>query len=183
MPNLMRLKCLRKTTTTTCIVTRRKRKYCQWMTRSPRECGTRFPRAVGRMQNVFCTPFRCNCRLPRCITCLVIPAPLYTRMLVVQPGRCGDTIVNSVENTPHLEGPTQFLAGRLSIPGGSASAADGFWLRNCSYIGAAGGGPAETDGDGENCVNFFFFFFFFCFFFVFRLFFRHFFRHSLGTCV
>ena len=79
---------------------------------------------------------------------------IYAHVAVVQPGRCGDTIVYSVENTPHLEGPTQFLAGRLSIPGGSASAADGFWLRNCSYIGAAGGEPAETDGDGENCVNF-----------------------------
>ena len=79
---------------------------------------------------------------------------IYAHVAVVQPGRCGDTIVDSVENAPHLKGPTQFLAGRLSIPGASASAADGFWLRNCSYIGAAGGGPAETDGDRENCVNF-----------------------------
>ena len=79
---------------------------------------------------------------------------LYAHVAVVQPGRCGDTIVDSVENAPHLEGSTQFFGGRLSILGASASAAaDGFWLRNCSYIGAAGGGPAETDGDGEKCVN------------------------------
>ena len=78
---------------------------------------------------------------------------LYARVAVVQPGRCGDTMVDWVENVPCLEGPTQLLAGRPSLPGASMPAADGFWLRNRSYIGAAGGGPAGTDGDGEDRVS------------------------------
>ena len=43
------------------------------------------------------------------------------RAAVVQPGRCGDTIVNSVENEPHVE-TTQHLAGRLAVPGAAAAA-------------------------------------------------------------
>ena len=43
---------------------------------------------------------------------------LYSaRVAVVQPGRCGDTIVDSVENKPHVEGLTQHLARRLAVPG------------------------------------------------------------------
>ena len=45
-----------------------------------------------------------------------------TRVAVVQPGRCGDTIVDSVENEPLVEGMTQHLAGRLAVPGASAAA-------------------------------------------------------------
>ena len=45
------------------------------------------------------------------------------RVAVVQPGRCGDTIVDSVENEPHVDGSTQHhLAGRLAVPGASAAA-------------------------------------------------------------
>ena len=44
------------------------------------------------------------------------------RVAVVQPGRCGETIVNSVENEPHVEVLTQHLAGRLAAPGASAAA-------------------------------------------------------------
>ena len=40
----------------------------------------------------------------------------------MQPGRCGDTIVGSVENEPYVEGLTQHLAGRLAVPGASAAA-------------------------------------------------------------
>ena len=44
------------------------------------------------------------------------------RVSVVQPGGCGDTSVDSVENEPHLEGLTQHLAGGLAVPGTSAAA-------------------------------------------------------------
>ena len=44
------------------------------------------------------------------------------RVAVVQPGRCGDTIMDSAENEPHVEGLTQYLAGRLEVPGASAAA-------------------------------------------------------------
>ena len=40
----------------------------------------------------------------------------------MQPGRCGDTIVDSVENQPRVEGLAQHLAGRLAVPGASAAA-------------------------------------------------------------
>ena len=41
------------------------------------------------------------------------------RVSVVQPGTCGDTIVRSVENEPHVERLTQLLAGCLAAPGAS----------------------------------------------------------------
>ena len=41
----------------------------------------------------------------------------------MQPGRSGDTIVDSVEIEPHVEGLTQLLEGRLAVPGASAAAA------------------------------------------------------------
>ena len=44
------------------------------------------------------------------------------RVAVVQPGRCGEPIVNSVENEPHVEVLTQNLAGRLAVPGASSAA-------------------------------------------------------------
>ena len=48
---------------------------------------------------------------------------LYSaRVAVVQLGRCGNTIVDSVDNEPHVEGLTQHLAGRLAVPGASAAA-------------------------------------------------------------
>ena len=40
----------------------------------------------------------------------------------MQPGRCGDTIVDSLENETHVEGLTRHLAGRLAVPGASAAA-------------------------------------------------------------
>ena len=44
------------------------------------------------------------------------------RATVVQPDRCRGTIVNSVENEPHVEVLTRHLAGRLAVPGASAAA-------------------------------------------------------------
>ena len=44
------------------------------------------------------------------------------RVAVVQPGRCGDIIVDSVENKPHVEGLTRHLAGRVAVPGAFAAA-------------------------------------------------------------
>ena len=44
------------------------------------------------------------------------------RVAVVQPGRCGETIVKSVENETHVEVLMQHLAGRLAVPGASAAA-------------------------------------------------------------
>ena len=46
----------------------------------------------------------------------------YTRVSVVQPGGCGDTSVDSVENDPHLEALTKHPTGRLPVPGVSAAA-------------------------------------------------------------
>ena len=44
------------------------------------------------------------------------------RATVVQPGRCREMIVNSVENEPHVEVLTQHLAGRLAVSGAWAAA-------------------------------------------------------------
>ena len=44
------------------------------------------------------------------------------RVSVVQPGGCGDTSVDSVENESHLEALTQHLAGSLAVPGAPAAA-------------------------------------------------------------
>ena len=44
------------------------------------------------------------------------------RVAIVQPGRCGDTIVDSKENKPHVKGLAQHLAGRLAVPGAPAAA-------------------------------------------------------------
>ena len=44
------------------------------------------------------------------------------RAAVLQPGRCGETIVNSVENKPRVGVLTQHLAGRLAVPGAVAAA-------------------------------------------------------------
>ena len=44
------------------------------------------------------------------------------RVAVVQPGRCGETIMDSVHNEPRVEGLTQHLAGRHAGPGASAAA-------------------------------------------------------------
>ena len=38
------------------------------------------------------------------------------RVVVVKPGRCGNTIVDLVESEPYVEGLTQHLAGRLAVP-------------------------------------------------------------------
>ena len=46
----------------------------------------------------------------------------YARVLVLQPGRCGDTSVDTVETEPHLEALTQHVAGGLAAPGASAAA-------------------------------------------------------------
>ena len=40
----------------------------------------------------------------------------------MQHGRCDDTIVDPVEITPHVQGLTQPLHGRLAVPGSSAAA-------------------------------------------------------------
>ena len=40
----------------------------------------------------------------------------------MQPGRCGDTSVDSVVNELHLEGLTQHLARYLTVSGASAAA-------------------------------------------------------------
>ena len=42
------------------------------------------------------------------------------RVAVVQPGRCGDTVVDSVENKPHVEDLTHRLAVCLAVLGASA---------------------------------------------------------------
>ena len=44
------------------------------------------------------------------------------RVAFVQPGRCGETIMNSIENEPHVEVLTQHFAGRPVVPGASAAA-------------------------------------------------------------
>ena len=44
------------------------------------------------------------------------------RVAFVQPGRCGKTIMSSIENEQHVEVLTQHHAGRLAVPGASAAA-------------------------------------------------------------
>ena len=44
------------------------------------------------------------------------------RVAVVQPGRYGEPIVNSVENELHVEVLAQHVAGRLAVPGAAAAA-------------------------------------------------------------
>ena len=58
------------------------------------------------------------------------------RVAVVQPGRCGETIVIWVENEPHEKVLTQHLAGRLAVPGASAAAEVKVLMDSCSSITA-----------------------------------------------
>ena len=74
----------------------------------------------------------------------------FARVVVVQPGRCGDTIVDLVENEPHMEGLTQHLPGCLAVPGPSVAAEVNVVMDS---VGRAGRGPAETAGDDANRVN------------------------------
>ena len=46
----------------------------------------------------------------------------YALVSVLQPGGSGDTSVDTVDTEPHLEVPTQHVAGRLAVPGASAAA-------------------------------------------------------------
>ena len=108
--NLLRLKRLHIMTKTTCSFACRGRRWRQWITGSSRWCSTRFPKELGhRMQHLFFTPLRCSRRQPR--HSRGDSGTIYSaRVAVVQPGRCGETIVNSVENEPHVEVLTQHLA-------------------------------------------------------------------------
>ena len=85
------------------------------------------------MRHQLFTPFHCSRRQPRHSSGVEIPtasqqwrgdsSTLYSASVaVVQPGRCGDTIVDLVENEPHVEGLTQHLAGRFAVPSASAAA-------------------------------------------------------------
>ena len=80
-PNLLRLKRLRRMTTTTCTFACRGRIWRQWIRGSPRWCSTRFPKALGhRMQHEVFTPFRCSRRQPRHSSGVEIPAPVIPRV-------------------------------------------------------------------------------------------------------
>ena len=62
---------------------------------------------------------------------------LYSaRVAVVQPGRCGDTIVDSVENEPHVEGLTRHLAYHLAVAGASSPAEIKVFIYSVSNITA-----------------------------------------------
>ena len=74
------------------------------------------------MQHQFFTPFQYNHRQARHSSAVEIPTPYSARVVVVQPGRCGDTIVDLAENEPHLEGLTQYFAKRFAVLGASAAA-------------------------------------------------------------
>ena len=120
--DLLRLKRLRTMTTTTCTFSCRGRRWCQWITGSPRKCSTRFHKALAyRMQRQLFTPFQCSRRHLSCSSGVVIPAP-YARVSVFQPGGSGDTSVDTVRTEPHLEALTQHVAGRLAVSGASAAA-------------------------------------------------------------
>ena len=46
----------------------------------------------------------------------------YSRVFVLQPGGFGDTSVDTLDIEPHLVALTQLVAGRLAVPGASATA-------------------------------------------------------------
>ena len=84
---------------------------------------------------------------------------LYSaRVAVVHPGRCGDTMVDSVENELHLEGLTHHLAGCLAVPRASAATEVNVLMGSGSSITAISEelvhtGPAGAAGDDANRVN------------------------------
>ena len=45
----------------------------------------------------------------------------HTRVSVLQPGRSGDTRVDTVGTEPHLEALTHHVGGRLAVPGAFAA--------------------------------------------------------------
>ena len=82
-----------------------------------------FLRALGRkMPHPSFNQFRCICRHPRRSSGLEIPAPSYGRVSVLQPGRSGDTSVDTVDTDAHLEVLTQHVAGRPPVHDASAAA-------------------------------------------------------------
>ena len=68
----------------------------------------------------------------------------FARVAVVQPGKRGDTIVDSVENDPHVEGLPQHLAGCLAVPGASAAGEVKVLMNSCSSITAMSEGLVQT---------------------------------------
>ena len=104
---------------------------------SPRRRSTRCPRALGhRMQRQFFTLFQFSYRHPRRSSHVVIPATLYAGVSVLQPGGSGDTSVDTVETEPHLEAPSQHVAGSLAVPGSSGADEDKVLMDSGSGITA-----------------------------------------------
>ena len=60
----------------------------------------------------------------------------YALVSVLQPGGTGDTSVHTVDTEPPLEALTQHVAGRLSVPGSSASDEVNFLMDSGSGITA-----------------------------------------------
>ena len=62
----------------------------------------------------------------------------------MQPGGCGYTGVDSVENKPHLEALTQHFARPLAVPGASAAAEVKVLMDSGSGIAVLSGELVET---------------------------------------
>ena len=78
--NLLRLKHLRRRTTTTCAFVCRRTRWRQWITGSPTPCRTTCPKLGHRIRHQFFTPFRCSRRHPRHSSGVEILTPFHTLM-------------------------------------------------------------------------------------------------------
>ena len=54
----------------------------------------------------------------------------------MQPARCGETVVNSVENEPDVDVMSQHIAGRLAVPCAAAAVEDKVLMDSGSGITA-----------------------------------------------
>ena len=110
--NLLRLKRVRRMTTTMRTLACRGGRWRWWIPGSPRPCSIRFPRALrDRMQRQFFTPFRCSCRHLHRSNGVVITAPFYRRVfrsyslmewMIHMNGYGGDRTALGVPDAPCL---------------------------------------------------------------------------------
>ena len=77
--------------------------------------------ALGHIMNAAQVLHSVPVQPPACVT--VVAWRFQHHLFCARRGRAAwQTIVNSVEKEPHVEGLTQHLAGRLAVPGASAAA-------------------------------------------------------------
>ena len=123
-PNPLRLKRLRTMTTTTCTFVCRARVGQQCISGLLSRYSARFPKALSiRMPPHIELRSGANAGKIAPQQRRRETSSLYSALVaVVQPGICGDMIVYSAENDPHVQGLTKYFAGCVAVPGTSTAA-------------------------------------------------------------